>query len=244
MFGIAAGVIAAIVAIVFLVSFLSSGKGYNTAVKIPLGRNVEYVQSETGLVFEKKSTNGMINSMADFDYIYTSDDKVRVNGSEHPKWVIMLNTDKEGMISDVEFYDFTQLRNNWMGKKAAAKLTEDDLTYGMSIKNVNKTIGMKPYYIKRSVSNDSIYCYRYYFTDPDAGYDRAFNYYVDFSETELSVRSIHYNEIEYSRVILNVGDKISEPVDDEIKDTEEDSESEDDSEESTEDTETEENTEE
>ena len=105
-------------------------------------------------------------------------------------------------------------------------------------------MGMKPYYIKRSVSNDSIYCYRYYFTDPDAGYDRAFNYYVDFSETELSVRSIHYNEIEYSRVILNVGDKISEPVDDEIKDTEEDSESEDDSEESTEDTETEENTEE
>lgn len=206
---IAAVVIAVIILGVFLYSLITSTKGYNTAVKISLGRNVEYAQSETGLTFEKKSSNGMINSMADFDYIYTSDEKTRINGSEHPKWVIMLSTDGEGMITDVEFYDFTQLRNNWMGKKAAAMLTENDLTFGMSIKNVNKTIGMKPYYIKRSVSNDSVYCYRYFFTDSDAGYDRAYNYYVDFSETEKSVRTIYYKEIEYSRVILNVGDASS-----------------------------------
>ncbi|MBQ5311566.1 MAG: zinc ribbon domain-containing protein, partial [Oscillospiraceae bacterium] len=203
--GIGAGVVVIVVALMLVISFISSSNGYSTAVKISLGRNIEYAKSETGLDFAEKSSNGMINSMADFDYIYASEDKTRVNGSEYPKWIILLNTDNEGMISDVEFYDFTQLKNNWMGKKTAAQLTENDLTFGMSIKNVNKTIGMKPYYIKRSVSNDSVYCYRYYCTDPDEGYDRAFNYYVDFSETEKTVRTIHYNEIEYSRIILNVG---------------------------------------
>lgn len=62
---------------------------------------------------------------------------------------------------------------------------------------------MSPYYIKRHVSNDSIYCYRYYFTDESAGYDRAFNYYVGFSDTDNSVKSVSYREIDYARIILN-----------------------------------------
>ena len=73
----------------------------------------------------------------------------------------------------------------------------------MSIKNVNKTLGLKPYYIKRSVSNDSLYCYRYYFTDPNAGYDRAYNYYVEFSDIELAVRNVSYSEINYAQTILS-----------------------------------------
>ena len=197
-------VIAIIVAAILIVGLINANKGYNYAIKIPVGRNVDYAQSETGLKFAKRSENGMINTMSDFDYICISEEKVRVSGSEQPKWAILLTTDSEDIITDVEFYDFTQLKLNWKGNKSDAMLTETDLTYGMSIKNVNKTLGLKPYYIKRSVSNDSIYCYRYYFTDTKVGYDRAFNYYVDFSETELTVRSVSYSEIEYAKVILNV----------------------------------------
>ena len=202
--GIVAAVIVVIVLFMLIVNLVNSSKGYAYATKISLGRNVEYAESETGLKFSKKSENGMINSMAGFDYIYISDEKVRVSGSEQPKWAILLNVDKDEMITDVQFYDFTQLKLNWKGNKTDSKLTEESLTYGMSIKSVNKTLGLKPYYLKRSVSNDSVYCYRYYFTDPDAGYDRAFNYYVDFSETELTVRSISYSEIEYAKTILDV----------------------------------------
>ena len=79
----------------------------------------------------------------------------------------------------------------------------DSLSYGMPVKNVNKTLSLKPYYIRRNVQNDSIYCYRYYYTDESAGYDRAFNYYVGFSDTDMTVRSIDYSEIEYAKVILN-----------------------------------------
>ena len=167
--GICLLVIAVIVLIVVLVNIFSGNEGYNAAQSIPLGRNVEYAQSETSLTFTEKSTNGMINNMCDFDYICISDKTTTVSGSEQPQWVIMLTVDSDDMITDVEYYDFRQLKLNWKGRKMAEKLDQNTLEYGMSIKNVNKTLGLKPYYIKRSVSNDSLYCYRYYFTDPNAG---------------------------------------------------------------------------
>ncbi len=195
--------VAIIALVAFLISFIGNSKGYNAALKVPLGRNVEFAQSETGLTFSSKSSNGMINSMADFDYVCVSEKNVKVNGSEQPEWAIMLTVDDQGMISTVEYYDFTQLKLNWQGRKMAEMLTDQSLTYGMSIKNVNKTLGMSPYYIKRNVSNDSIYCYRYHFTDETAGYDRAYNYYVGFSDTDMSVKSVSFREIDYARVILN-----------------------------------------
>ena len=192
-----------IVLIVVLVNIFGGNEGYNAAQSIPLGRNIEYAQSETGLTFTEKSTNGMINNMCDFDYICISDKTTTVSGSEQPQWVIMLTVDSDDMITDVEYYDFRQLKLNWKGRKMAEKLDQNTLEYGMSIKNVNKTLGLKPYYIKRSVSNDSLYCYRYYFTDPNAGYDRAYNYYVEFSDIELAVRNVSYSEINYAQPILS-----------------------------------------
>lgn len=202
-FLIVLAVIALVVLILIIAEFLGSSKGYNAALKVPLGRNVEFAQSETGLKFISRSSNGMINSMSDFDYVCVSEKNVKVSGSEQPEWAIMLNVDDSGMISTVEYYDFTQLKLNWQGRRMSEMLTDKSLTYGMSIKNVNKTLGMSPYYIKRHVSNDSIYCYRYYFTDESAGYDRAFNYYVGFSDTDNSVKSVSYREIDYARIILN-----------------------------------------
>ncbi len=201
--GICLLVIAVIVLIVVLVNIFGGNEGYNAAQSIPLGRNIEYAQSETGLTFTEKSTNGMINNMCDFDYICISDKTTKVSGSEQPQWVIMLTVDSDDMITDVEYYDFRQLKLNWKGRKMAEKLDQNTLEYGMSIKNVNKTLGLKPYYIKRSVSNDSLYCYRYYFTDPNAGYDRAYNYYVEFSDIELAVRNVSYSEINYAQTILS-----------------------------------------
>ena len=200
----AAAVIIVIVLIAAIYSFVNSNKGYTAAAAIPVGRSVDFAESETHLDFVEQSSNGFINSMGDFDYICISEDNVRVSGSPQPKWVIMLQVDENELITEVEYYDFTQLKLNWKGRKMAEKLTEDNLVYGMGIKNVNKTLGLKPYYIKRSVSNDSIYCYRYYYTDTEAGFDRAYNYYVDFSDIEQTVRTVHYREIEYARTIFNV----------------------------------------
>ena len=197
------GVIAVIVLIVWLSSIIGANKGYNAALKIPLGRNVEYAAAETKLDFQTLSTNGLINNMADFDYICLSEDTVKVSGSEQPRWVIMLTTDEDDIITHVEYYDFSQLKLNWKGRKEAAMLTEDSLEYGMNIRSVNKTIGMKPYYIRRSVSNDSIYGYRYYYTDEAEGYDHVYNYFVDFSDVENSVRNVHYSEINYAGAILS-----------------------------------------
>lgn len=202
-------VIAVIVIIVMLVNAFSGNEGYNAAQSIPLGRDVEYARSETGLAFEKKSSNGMINSMCDFDYICISEKTTTVSGSEQPQWVIMLTVGEDDRITDVEYYDFRQLKLNWKGRKMASKLDQNSLEYGMSIKNVSKSLGLKPYYIRRSVSNDSLYCYRYFYTDPDEGYDRSFNYYVEFSDIELAVRKVSYREINYAQTILAAGTSAS-----------------------------------
>ena len=130
--GICLLVIAVIVLIVVLVNIFSGNEGYNAAQSIPLGRNVEYAQSETSLTFTEKSTNGMINNMCDFDYICISDKTTTVSGSEQPQWVIMLTVDSDDMITDVEYYDFRQLKLNWKGRKMAEKLDQNTLEYGTS----------------------------------------------------------------------------------------------------------------
>ncbi len=198
-------VIAVIIIIVMLINALSGNEGYNAAQQIPLGRDVEFARSETGLSFEEKSSNGMINSMSDFDYICISEKTTTVSGSEQPQWVIMLTVGEDDRITDVEYYDFRQLKLNWKGRKMPGKLDQNSLEFGMSMKNVNKALGLKPYYIKRSVSNDSMYCYRYFYTDPEEGYDRSFNYYVEFSDIEFAVRGVDYREINYARTILSAG---------------------------------------
>lgn len=212
------GIVIALIAVgvlIFIVANLIGGNsGFNAAQRIPLGRNIEYASSETKLVFTDECSNGLINSMSDFDYICVSEDTVKISGSEQPAWAIMLNCGPDNIITEVEFYDFRQLKNNWKGRKLAEMLSEESLDYGMNIKNVNKALGLKPYYFKRNVSNDAVYCYRYFHTDAEAGYDRAYNYYVEFSDVELAVRNVHYSEIDYAGTILNVGNNaISQKID-------------------------------
>lgn len=207
-------VILIILAIVFIVGLIKSNSGFKSANKIALGRNVEYISSETGLVFEKKTTNGLINSMADYDYICVSEETIKLNGSEHPQWIILLTTGAEDMISDVEYYDFRKLKNNWKGKKMPERLDQNTVEFGMSLKNLNKAVGLEPYYVKRSVSNDSIYCYRYFCTDEASNYDKVYNYYVEFSDVDSTVKNVHYSEINYAETIFSAAEKKADVFED------------------------------
>lgn len=219
--GICLAVIAIVVLIVLISNLLGANKGYNAAQSIPLGRNVEYASAETGLTFQVMSTNGLINNMTDFDYICLAEDTVKVNGSEQPRWAIMLTVSEDDIITDVEYYDFSQLKINWKGRKSAVVLTADSVTFGSSIKNLNKTLGMNPYYIKRSVSNDSVYGYRYYCTDEAEGFDHVYNFYVDFSDVELTVRNVHSAEVNYARVLLSADPTFTESEETDIIDEDE-----------------------
>lgn len=207
--GVCLLLIVIVVVVVFLVQIFGTSDGYNAAQSIPVGRNVAYAESETGLTFSEKSENGMINNMTSFDYICISEKTTKVSGSEQPQWVILLTVGEDDLITAVEYYDFTQLKLNWKGRKMAEMLDQNSLEYGMSIKNVNKKLGLKPYYIKRTISNDSTYCYRYYFTDPEQGYDRSYNYFVEFSDVEMAVKNVSYREINYAATILAAGETAS-----------------------------------
>lgn len=201
--GICLVIIAVICIIIWAISYSEANKGLKAAESIPLGRNVEYAAAESGLEFSEKCGNGIVNSMGGFDYICVSDKNVKVCGSEQPEWAVMLKVGADGLISDVEYYDFSQLKLNWKGRKNSEKLDQNSLDFGMNIKNVSKTLGFKPYYIRRNVSNEAVYCYRYYYFDETIGCDRAFNYYVEYTDVDNSVKNVHYDEIDYAGVILS-----------------------------------------
>lgn len=196
-------VVAVILIIVWLVSLSEANKGLKAAQNIPLGRNVEYAASDTGLTFMEKSDNGIVDSMADFDYVCVSEETVKVSGSEQPEWAVMLYVGDDGLITEVDYYDFSQLKYNWKGRKMAEMLTQDSVAYGMPINSITKQFGFKPYYISRNVNNDSVYCYRYYYYDEETYCDRAFNYLVEFSDVDNTVKNVYYEEIDYAGVILS-----------------------------------------
>ncbi len=204
--------IAAVVIVMLIMASVEAKKGLKAAQNVPLGRNIEYAISETGLDFTVKSGNGIVDNMASFDYICISEDTVKVSGTEQPEWVVMLYIGDDDLISTVEYYDFSQLKLNWKGRKMASMLDENSVSYGMPIKSVTKQLGIKPYYISRNVNNDCVYCYRYYYYDEENYCDRAFNYYVEFSETENTVRNVYYEEIDYAGVILSARQNTDDTV--------------------------------
>ncbi len=208
------GIVAVIVLIVMIVSMIGANKGYNIAQGIPLGRNLEYVSSQTGLTFTEEASNGIINSIGNFDYVCVSEDTVKVAGTEQPRWAIMLTADADDIINTVEYYDFSRLSLNWKGTKAAEPIGRDFVQFGTSIKGVNKALGMKPYYFRRDVSNASVYCYRYFCYDEALGYDKVYNYFVDFNAVGETVENVRIIEVNYAAALLGAADITENAVSD------------------------------
>lgn len=203
------GIIAVIaiiaIIIVCVVISIQASAGRKIFDAVPLGRNIDIIETETGTAFisGESSAYGALNHIADYDYICESEKNVNVGGVELPEWAVLLKKGGDSTVGEAVLYNFHIIKHNWMGSKAAANIDTSTIEYGSTIKNAERKLGLKPYtIIKESTENTSTYVYRYHYTDGDTGNTVVKNFYVVVSDVDGQVKDVRDEQVDYLKMIL------------------------------------------
>ncbi len=197
-------IVIAIVAVNIALS-VKAAKGRKLFDKVPLGRDIAIVESDTEVKFNGKDSSafGVLDYITDYDYICESEDSVEVGGLLVPEWAVALRTASDGSVNEAVLYNFNAINHNWMGEKTATEIDVSVIKFGEKIKSAERALGLKPYtIIKESASNTSVYVYRYHFTDSETGNTIVNNLYITVDDVEGEVTLAENKQVDYMKLIL------------------------------------------
>ena len=198
--------LALIVILIFVAAnSISASKGRKIFDKVPLGRNIDIIESDTNADFleGKVSTYGAVNHISDYKYICESGTAVNVDGIQLPEWAVLLKADSDDSMNEAMLYNFSVLKHGWMGARTAERIEPSTVEFGMTAKAAERALGLKPYtIIKESKENTSLYIYRYNYTDSESGNTCVRNFYVEVSDVDGKVKSAYDKQLDYLNLIL------------------------------------------
>ncbi len=203
--GIIAVIAIVVIVIVYVVISVKASAGRKIFDAVPLGRNIDIIETETGTAFisGESSAYGALNHIADYDYVCEAEKSVNVGGVELPEWAVLLKKSGDSTVGEAVLYNFRTIKHNWMGSKTAANIDTSVIEYGSSIKNAERKLGLKPYTIvKESTENTSTYAYRYHYTDDATGNTVVKNFYIVVSDVDGQVKDVRDEQIDYLKMIL------------------------------------------
>lgn len=207
-----AGIVILLTLVVILIlvaaNSISAAKGRKIFDKVPLGRNIDIIESDTGADFleGKVSAYGAVNHISDYKYICESETAVNVDGIQLPEWAVLLKAEADGSVNEAALYNFSVLKHGWMGAMTAERIEPSTVEFGMTAKAAERALGLKPYtIIKESKENTSVYVYRYNYTDSESGNTCVRNFYVEVSDVDGKVKSAYDSQLDYLNLILGGG---------------------------------------
>ncbi len=198
-----AAVITAVV--LCIVVSVKASAGRKIFDSVPLGRNIDIIEAETGTAFigGESSLYGALNYISDYDYICESEKNVNVGGVELPEWAVVLKKNDSGDIGEAVLYNFYVIKHNWMGNKTTDNIEKTVIKYGDTLKKAENALGLKAYtIIKESAENTSTYVYRYHYTDSETGNTVVKNFYIVISDVDGQVKDVRDEQVDYLKMIL------------------------------------------
>lgn len=200
---VVAVIIAIIIIVVNVIASVKANEGRKLIDKIPLGRDIEIIESETGMNFVDTSIYGAVGHIADFDYICESERSVVVDGITVPEWAVVLEKAPNNAISKATLLNFNAIEHNWMGEKTALAIDLAVIDFGSEIKKAERALGLKPYtIIKDSGDNTSVYVYRYHYVDDETENTVVKNLYITVDDVDGKVVDVKDSQVDYMRLIL------------------------------------------
>ncbi|MDR0992740.1 MAG: zinc ribbon domain-containing protein [Ruminococcus sp.] len=202
--GVAAAVLAVAVGIIVVVSSLRTSEGRKIADNVPLGRNIEIVNSDTGVMFDRYSRNTIMPEIGTFSYIYESEENLSVDGIKLPEWAVMISANTSGNIYKKTYYDFTVLGNSWKGTKKSAAPDTETIEYGSRVSDAQKILGLKPYAVVTTLDdNTQKLIYRTHAEDEN-GNVRVYNINLFVNEADGTVKDVSVSESDYVSFYFSV----------------------------------------
>lgn len=208
--GVRIAIIAVMAVLIVILIFaaadsISASKGRKIFDKVPLGRTIDIITSDTGADFleGKASAYGAVNHISDYKYICESETSVNVDGIQLPEWAVLLKSDGDGSVNEAALYNFSVLKHGWMGARTAGRIEPSTVEFGMTAKAAERALALKPYtIIKESRGNTSVYVYRYNYTDSESGNTCVRNFFVEVSDADGKVKSAYDSQLDYLNLIL------------------------------------------
>lgn len=201
----AAVVIVAIIVViaVSIVSAVKANEGRKLLEKVPLGRDIEIIESETEYDFDDTSDYGAVGHISKFDYLCESDSSIVVGGITVPEWAVALEKSGDGTVNKATLLNFNAIEHNWMGEKTALEIDLSVIEFGTSIKKAERALSLKPYtIIRESKENTSIYVYRYHYVDDETENTVVKNLYITVDDAANEVVDVKDSQVDYMKLIL------------------------------------------
>jgi hypothetical protein len=202
--GAAAAVIVLAIAVIIIITSLRASEGRKLFESIPLGRDIQIVNSETETDFYRTAVNKIMNEIGTFSYIYESEEMITVDGIKLPEFAILLSADSAGKIYKVTFYDFAALGKSWKGERKSALPDTEAVEYGSKISDAQKILGLSPYAIVSTLDdNTQKLIYRTHAED-EFGNTCVYNINLFVNEADETVKDISVTESEYVAFYFSV----------------------------------------
>ena len=170
-FGIALGIIAVIVIAIVIIVKVMGGGGEKTAEKLSdyLNKPLTTAEDKLGMHLKEESDFDGVNYAFGFDYIYESEDDVKVDEVKYPEWAITVNVDDDNDITSVTYTDIKLLEKNHKGVKTDSKISIDNFDEGDKLSKVLDTLGVDPYSITyRTLGKTYVFKYYYHADNGDS----------------------------------------------------------------------------
>lgn len=203
--GVILALILVIIIIVFVSASIKASRGRKIFDSVPLGRDIDIIESNTGVAFisGESSVYGALNHIVDYDYICESEDSVTVSGIKVPEWAVLLRKGDDDTVTEAILYNFSNIKHNWMGEKTASEIKTTVIEYGMSAKSAERTLGLKPYTIVReSTENTTTYVYRYHYIDDESENTVVKNFYIVVDDVDNQVEDVYDEKLDYLAMIF------------------------------------------
>lgn len=153
--------------IIFIISlFHKTGEEIAFKMSEKIGSNIVKIEKNAGVHVNTSSAYPAINKPADFDYIYESDKKIKVDGITVPEWAITLYaTDSE--ITKIYYRDYTQQKKYYKGVKLKEAVEYSDLKECEKLKDIQTELDIDPISITFYDDKTTEYRYMFYYIDDD-----------------------------------------------------------------------------
>ncbi len=166
--------IAVIIAVIIGVNqfrrWRNDGKRYAESLSEQIGVSPKTAEKYAKLSLDEASDFPYINMVMEqkgYRYVYESRETVSVSGVAIPEWVILL-TVENATVTEVVYYDYTQLGKFGNGIKAKNHIACEGIVEGMDSALVQDYIGFAPLCTtyEKELTTES---YKYYYEDQNTG---------------------------------------------------------------------------
>ncbi|MDE6149410.1 MAG: hypothetical protein K2F81_04870 [Ruminococcus sp.] len=157
-------IILIIVLVIVLISHISGEKGNKIALELIeySGKSVSDAETDVGIHLKDGSSYRGVNTALKFDYVFESEDEVRINDITYPEWAVTVLLDKNEKIESVVYTDFKSVEDDLRGDKKDKDINLDKFDKGAKYSTVTDEIDCDPYSITYKKDNTS-YLYKYYY---------------------------------------------------------------------------------